>query len=370
MLQCATFGSDDHRACRPGRAGARTRAAAVHGSTRCSSTSAATRQSRAAERRLHVERLDVGVHHLVAVRGGGRRVRLVALEHRRPRPGRAPSAAWRGRRRAQPRSSTRRAVDRDLARRSRAAGSGTASSRLIRHGAPTDTVHGRSSSSAAAAARGSTASDPKPLIEIGGRPIVWHVVSIYAAQGSPRFLLLTGYQGEWWREIGAARAVAGRRRASSASTPGSTRRPAGGCTRCASGCDAPFCLTYADGVADIDLAALRAATRRGRARDDDGRAARAAVRRRRCSTATARVTRVPREAERRPVGQRRLLRARAGRAGVLAADSVLEREPLERLAADGALARLPPHGLLALPGHGEGRGAARRACAGPLGWAH
>src|SRR3954453_277346 len=37
---------------------------------------------------------------------------------------------------------------------------------------------------------------PKPLVPIGGRPIVWHVVSIYAAQGLGRFLLLTGHRGE------------------------------------------------------------------------------------------------------------------------------------------------------------------------------
>lgn len=37
---------------------------------------------------------------------------------------------------------------------------------------------------------------PKPLVEIGGRPIVWHVVQIYAAQGFRRFVLATGYRGE------------------------------------------------------------------------------------------------------------------------------------------------------------------------------
>ena len=37
---------------------------------------------------------------------------------------------------------------------------------------------------------------PKPMIEIGGRPILWHVISIYAAQGFDRFLLATGYLGE------------------------------------------------------------------------------------------------------------------------------------------------------------------------------
>ena len=33
-------------------------------------------------------------------------------------------------------------------------------------------------------------------MEIGGRPILWHVIQIYAAQGHRRFLLLTGYRGE------------------------------------------------------------------------------------------------------------------------------------------------------------------------------
>ena len=37
---------------------------------------------------------------------------------------------------------------------------------------------------------------PKPLVEIGGRPILWHVIRIYAAQGLRRFVLLTGYLGE------------------------------------------------------------------------------------------------------------------------------------------------------------------------------
>src|SRR5919109_637530 len=37
---------------------------------------------------------------------------------------------------------------------------------------------------------------PKPLMEIAGRPIVWHVVSIYAAQGFREFVLLTGFEGD------------------------------------------------------------------------------------------------------------------------------------------------------------------------------
>ena len=44
--------------------------------------------------------------------------------------------------------------------------------------------------------REKTESVPKPLVEIGGRPILWHVIGIYAAQGFERFLLATGYLGE------------------------------------------------------------------------------------------------------------------------------------------------------------------------------
>ena len=32
-------------------------------------------------------------------------------------------------------------------------------------------------------------------MEIGGLPIVWHVVQLYASQGFRRFLLATGYKG-------------------------------------------------------------------------------------------------------------------------------------------------------------------------------
>ena len=41
-----------------------------------------------------------------------------------------------------------------------------------------------------------TQSIPKPLVEIGDKPIVWHVIQIYAAQGFQSFVLATGYMGE------------------------------------------------------------------------------------------------------------------------------------------------------------------------------
>ncbi len=101
-----------------------------------------------------------------------------------------------------------------------------------------------------------TESVPKALVEIGGRPILWHVIQIYAAQGFERFLLATGYMGEAVAEFAAAE-----------------RWPEGVKVECVeTGLDTPtggriaglgerlggerFCVTYADGVADVDLGAL------------------------------------------------------------------------------------------------------------------
>lgn len=37
---------------------------------------------------------------------------------------------------------------------------------------------------------------PKPMVEIGGRPILWHIMSIYAAYGYKEFVVALGYKGE------------------------------------------------------------------------------------------------------------------------------------------------------------------------------
>jgi glucose-1-phosphate cytidylyltransferase len=41
-----------------------------------------------------------------------------------------------------------------------------------------------------------TALHPKPMVEIGGRPILWHIMNIYAAHGVNEFIIALGYKGE------------------------------------------------------------------------------------------------------------------------------------------------------------------------------
>lgn len=42
---------------------------------------------------------------------------------------------------------------------------------------------------------------PKPLIEIGGRPILWHIMKIYAAHGIREFIVALGYKGYMIKEF-------------------------------------------------------------------------------------------------------------------------------------------------------------------------
>ncbi|MGA8746314.1 MAG: sugar phosphate nucleotidyltransferase [Solirubrobacterales bacterium] len=94
---------------------------------------------------------------------------------------------------------------------------------------------------------------PKALVEIGGRPILWHVIGIYVAQGFERFRLATGYLGEAVEEFVAAEDWPGQVAVECIDTGLNT--PTGGrIARLGEHLDGePFCATYADGVADVDL---------------------------------------------------------------------------------------------------------------------
>lgn len=118
---------------------------------------------------------------------------------------------------------------------------------------------------------------PKPMVEIGGMPIIWHIMQIYSAHGINDFVVCLGYKGyiikeffanyflhaadvtidlsknsmevhqnwsEPWRvtlvETGAETMTGGRLKAIQ---PYLNK-------------DEPFCFTYGDGVADVDIGVL------------------------------------------------------------------------------------------------------------------
>src|SRR3954462_3362837 len=95
---------------------------------------------------------------------------------------------------------------------------------------------------------------PKPLVEIGGRPILWHVMSIYAAHGMTRFILLCGHGAA---EIEAFAAAAPPEWDICCLDTGLDTQTGGRVAQAAPLlAEGTFALTYADGVADIDLGAL------------------------------------------------------------------------------------------------------------------
>jgi glucose-1-phosphate cytidylyltransferase len=98
---------------------------------------------------------------------------------------------------------------------------------------------------------------PKPLVEIGGKPIVWHVIRLYAAQGFERFLLATGYRGELIERFAAREPWPAGVSVECVDT-GEATLTGGRLRRLAPRLDGEdrFCATYADGLADLDLASL------------------------------------------------------------------------------------------------------------------
>ena len=186
---------------------------------------------------------------------------------------------------------------------------------------------------------------PKALVEIGGKPIIWHVIRVYAAQGFRRFLLLTGYRGEMIADFAAREAWPEPIEVACVDTGPDT--PTGGRVALVREHldEKAFCLTYADGVADIDLEALLAHHVRQQA------LATITVVRPYSQWGIAEID----EGER-ITGFREKPRldywinggfmcAEPGFLELLEPASVLEREPLERAAAQGRLAAYRHHGF-------------------------
>ena len=120
---------------------------------------------------------------------------------------------------------------------------------------------------------------PKPMVEIGGRPMLWHIMKIYAHHGLADFIICLGYKGHIIKEYFANYALhasdvtidLGRNAITWHNAPHEDWRVSlvdtceasmtgGRIRRVAPYLRAgePFCLTYGDGRADIDIGALLA----------------------------------------------------------------------------------------------------------------
>ena len=122
-----------------------------------------------------------------------------------------------------------------------------------------------------------TAVRPKPMVEIGGRPILWHIMKIYAAHGVTEFIVCLGYKGYVIKEYFAnyflhssdvtfklaSNEMVLHRAAAEPWTvtlieTGEETQIGGRIKRIlphVAG-DEAFCLTYGDGVGDVDVSAV------------------------------------------------------------------------------------------------------------------
>jgi glucose-1-phosphate cytidylyltransferase len=118
---------------------------------------------------------------------------------------------------------------------------------------------------------------PKPMVEIGGRPILWHIMKIYSAHGINDFIICLGYKGHMIKEFFANYALYSSdvtfdlhhnsvkyHRNGSESwrvtlvDTGADSMTGGRLKRILPYVknDEMFCFTYGDGVANIDIRAL------------------------------------------------------------------------------------------------------------------
>ena len=122
-----------------------------------------------------------------------------------------------------------------------------------------------------------TASRPKPMVEIGGRPLLWHILKIYSSHGINDFVICAGYKGYMIKEyfanyflhmsdvtfdMAANTMEVHQRNAEpwrvTIVDTGEDTLTGGRIKRIAPYVDGTFCCTYGDGVGDIDITALLA----------------------------------------------------------------------------------------------------------------
>lgn len=116
---------------------------------------------------------------------------------------------------------------------------------------------------------------PKPMIEIGGRPIIWHIMKHYSVHGINEFVICCGYKGYLIKEYFAnyflhmsdvtidlatnGMEIHSRRAETWKITlvnTGENTQTGGRIKRVADHLDGTFCLTYGDGVSNVDVTTL------------------------------------------------------------------------------------------------------------------
>ena len=118
---------------------------------------------------------------------------------------------------------------------------------------------------------------PKPMVEIGGKPMLWHIMNIFSCHGIDEFIIALGYRGESVKEYflnfyalnndltldlarGSTTIHDGRqpRWTVHLVDTGLTTQTGGRVKRLEKwlGDDSTFIMTYGDGVADVDVRAL------------------------------------------------------------------------------------------------------------------
>ena len=97
---------------------------------------------------------------------------------------------------------------------------------------------------------------PKPMIEIGGKPILWHIMKIYSAHRINDFIICCGYKGdqikEYFSKYEYADDIAKKWDVQLVDT-GEDTMTGGRLKRIKDHIDDTFCATYGDGVSDIDI---------------------------------------------------------------------------------------------------------------------
>ena len=92
---------------------------------------------------------------------------------------------------------------------------------------------------------------PKPMIEVGGKPILWHIMKIYSAHKINDFVICLGYKGDKIKEYFS--------KFDSTSwniqlvDTGEDTMTGGRLKRIQDHIDDTFCVTYGDGLSDVDI---------------------------------------------------------------------------------------------------------------------